>query len=215
VKAAELRALIWDTMGRLELHGDELRDLDAAIGDGDLGITITAGSRAVVAALAEAEDTETPASLLRAAAKAFASANPSTMAALVATGLLAAAKALGDATEVDRAAAIALAEAAAAAIQSRGGAQLGDKTLLDALLPSIDALRAADADSRSALSSMVAAAEAGVRSTQDLQSRRGRAAWVGERSIGHADAGATAYLRLLQALLHVWPSLSETPAAAR
>jgi dihydroxyacetone kinase-like protein len=215
VKAAALRALIWDTMGRLELHGDELRDLDAAIGDGDLGITVTAGSRAVVAALAEAQDADTPASMLRAAAKAFASANPSTMAALVATGLLAAAKALGDAAEVDRAAAIALAEAAAAAIQSRGGAQLGDKTLLDALLPSIDALRTADADSRSALHSMVTAAEAGVRSTQDLQSKRGRAAWVGERSIGHADGGATAYLRLLQALVHMWPSLSETPAATQ
>jgi phosphoenolpyruvate---glycerone phosphotransferase subunit DhaL len=214
MNAAELRGLITDTMKRLEQHGDELRDLDAAIGDGDLGITITAGSRAVVAALA-GEDGATPALTLRAMAKAFAAANPSTMAALVATGLLAAAKVLGDTTEIDRASAIALADAAATAISARGGARLGDKTLLDALLPSIDALRAADPDPRSALDSMVAAAAEGVLSTTQLQSQRGRAAWVGERSIGHPDGGATAYLRLVEALRDAWPSAQDASATGR
>jgi dihydroxyacetone kinase len=84
-------------------------------------------------------------------------------------------------------------------IAERGGAEPGDKTVLDALLPSIDALENA-ADSSQALSAMRAAAWEGVRATTDAVSRRGRAAWVGERGIGNPDPGATAYARLLDAV---------------
>jgi dihydroxyacetone kinase len=78
--------------------------------------------------------------------------------------------------------------------------------VLDALLPSLDVLDAAsDTGARSVLDEMVRAAEQGVRDTTELVSQRGRAAWVGERSAGHPDPGATAYLRLLQSLAADWP----------
>jgi dihydroxyacetone kinase-like protein len=202
----ELRDVLRDALGRLESSRDELRDLDAAIGDGDLGITVAGGAAAVRAELETASGPTTPAEVLRAVARRFASANPSTMSALVASALLGAAKAIGDVTDLDRTAAVTVAQTAADRVAERGGAQLGDKTLLDALVPSVDALRDAPADAHEALDLMIEAAREGVESTTALQSQRGRAAWVGERSIGHPDGGATAYLRFLESLRAAWPS---------
>lgn len=202
---ANLRELLAGATLRLEDAREELRSLDAAIGDGDLGITVADGAVAVRAALAALPADCSVADLLKAAAKAFARANPSTMGALVSMALLAAAKAVGDAPDVDRGAAVSLARAAAASIAERGSAVLGDKTVLDSLLPSITALEDSDANGADTLDAMIAAAAQGVLSTTGLQSQRGRAAWVAERSIGHADGGAVAYLRLLEALRDQWP----------
>ncbi len=206
MNGAELKSLVSDAMRELELARDELWALDAAIGDGDLGITVADGAKAVVAGLDGLDGSARPADVLRAAAQRFATANPSTMAALVASGLLAAAKAVGDAAEIDRSMALSLGEAAADAIAKRGGAKLGDKTVLDALVPSLDALRDAPPDPVKALGLMAEAAEKAVAATASLQGRRGRSAWVGERGVGHADGGATAYLRLLQGFRRSWPT---------
>jgi dihydroxyacetone kinase-like protein len=206
MRGDELRDVLRQALGRLESARDELRDLDAAIGDGDLGITVAGGAAAVRVELEAASGPTTPAEVLRAVAMRFASANPSTMSALVASALLGAAKAIGDVTDLDRTAALTVAQTAADRIAERGGAQLGDKTLLDALVPSVHALRGAPPDSLQALDLMVEAAREGVESTSALQSQRGRAAWVGERSIGHPDGGATAYLRFLESLRAAWPS---------
>lgn len=196
----DLIAVLDDALGYLTDAADELRDLDAALGDGDLGVTVRSGSEAVRAALADLGEDATLAAVLRAAAKAFANANPSTMAALVGGALLAAAKAVPDATEIGPDTALVVARAAADSIAARGKAQLGDKTILDALVPSIDAMAAAAPDALGMLSAGVQAARDGVESTRDRQSMRGRAAWLGERSIGQQDPGATAYLRFLEGL---------------
>jgi dihydroxyacetone kinase-like protein len=206
MNTSQLSELIQGAMKELQTSSDELRRLDAAIGDGDLGITVSAGARAIADEL-EGTQFNTVADLLRAAAKRFATANPSTMAALVSTGLLSASRAVGDVTVLDRQATVQLAESAAIAIQNRGGAQRGDKTMLDALLPAIDALRTAPDDASGALDAMIAAAAEGVEATREMQSQRGRAAWVGERSIGQPDGGATAVVRLLQALSTTWPKV--------
>jgi phosphoenolpyruvate---glycerone phosphotransferase subunit DhaL len=203
VNAAGLQALLATALLGLEQSRDELRALDAAIGDGDLGITVASGAQAAREALSTQQAT-TPAEVLRTVARAFAKANPSTMSALVATGLLAAARELGVRDEVDRAAAVGVVRHAATAIAARGGAESGDKTVLDAILPSADALEAAGPDNLAALRDMVNAARNGVESTTALRSQRGRAAWVGARSEGHADGGATAYLRLLENLERSW-----------
>jgi phosphoenolpyruvate---glycerone phosphotransferase subunit DhaL len=171
-----------------------LRDLDAAVGDGDLGITVDKGSAAVRAALAE-QPPGTVGELLRTSGAAFAKANPSTMAALVGAGLLAAAKTAGEEQSWTPQLAEKVGRAAMARIAERGKAELGDKTVLDALAPSLDALsRAADGQ---ALAEMIAAARSGVDATTTRAGRRGRAAWVGERGSGHPDPGATAYVFLL------------------
>jgi dihydroxyacetone kinase-like protein len=201
-----LRVLLSDALRTLEATRDELRDLDAAIGDGDLGITVSDGARAAREGVLDLADDATPALLLRTVAQRFAQANPSTMSALVAAGLLSATKALGDRPDLDRAGSLLVLEAATATIQERGKAQPGDKTIVDALLPTIDVLRDAEGDDLATLAAMIEAAQKAVTQTAGLQSQRGRAAWVGERTIGHPDGGATAYLRLLQAIERAMPA---------
>jgi dihydroxyacetone kinase-like protein len=205
MKGSELVALLDRAMERLATSRDELRDLDAALGDGDLGVTVNASCLAVRAKLADLDD-PSPGQVLRSAGLAVANANPSTMAALVGGALLAAAKVAGDSTALSRADALRLGRAAAESIALRGKAELGDKTMLDAILPSLDVFEATASTDPETLALMVAAARRAVDETTPLRSRRGRAAWVGERSIGHPDPGATAYLRLLEALSAVWPS---------
>jgi dihydroxyacetone kinase-like protein len=191
-------------MPLLEQSREELRDLDAAIGDGDLGITVGDGAVAISATLSSSGSSESFAAVLRSCAKAFSEANPSTLSALIAGGLLAAAKSVGTGENVDRAMALQLGEAAMENIQTRGGAALGDKTILDAMAPSLDVLRSSEGSERDVLAGMIDAAREGVFSTINVQSQRGRAAWVGERTVGHADGGATAYVRFLEALHEVW-----------
>ena len=195
--SAELVRTIQGSLAELVSYADELRDLDQALGDGDLGITVSLGAKAVIAALDELAPEATPSEIARACAKAFANANPSTMAALVAGGLLAGSKAWADVEDVDVAAAARFVRAAGENIAQRGKTQLGDKTILDAILPAADALDAAP-DGAAGLPAAIAAAEKAVVETRDLQSRRGRASWLQERSIGLQDPGATAMWRFLE-----------------
>ncbi|WP_233563735.1 DAK2 domain-containing protein [Cryobacterium tepidiphilum] len=201
MNAAELKAAITAAMTAVAGHADELRDLDAALGDGDLGITVSSGSKAVVEAIGKLGDEVTPADIAKACAKAFANANPSTMAALVAGALLAGSKTWADSADVDQASAADFMQAAADSIGKRGKSEVGDKTILDALVPAVSALRDAP-DAAAGLSAAIAAAERGVRETRELQSKRGRASWLQERSVGLQDPGATAFLRFLQS----WPA---------
>lgn len=197
MNATDLNAHIRRSLAVLPESADELRDLDQKLGDGDLGITVSAGSSAVIAALEQLPVDATPADIARATAKAFANANPSTMAALVAGALLAGSRVWADKTDITVADAQAFVAAAAGSIAQRGKTQLGDKTIYDGLAAVADAL--ADApDSDAAIEASVVAAADAVERTKDLQSRRGRASWLQERSIGIADPGATALLRFAE-----------------
>ena len=175
----ELRDLLTRTLTVLPTHAEELRELDAALGDGDLGITVQSGSAAVVKAIGALPETASVSELLLASGKAFSTANPSTFAALIGGGLLAASKTVTGKDAIDKADSLAIGRAVAARIIERGKSQVGDKTVLDA---------------------MIAKSREQVTATASQQSKKGRAAWVQERSIGHADPGATAYLRFLEAL---------------
>ncbi len=185
---------------------DELRDLDQALGDGDLGITITAGSHAVIAELEKLGDDATPTEIARTCAKAFANANPSTMAALVAGALLSGSRTWEGKEEIGLREAADFVEAAANSVSLRGKTQVGDKTILDGIAAAADAL-AASTDATKAQADVVDAAARAVRDTTDLQSRRGRASWLQERSIGLADPGATAFQRFVEA----WARVASSP----
>jgi phosphoenolpyruvate---glycerone phosphotransferase subunit DhaL len=198
VTGAELRSLLDRALELVAKNEDELRDLDSAIGDGDLGITVSRGALAARKTIAALPDEATPSEILRAAANAIASANPSSFAALVATGLLAASRSVTGSATFSADDVASMAHEAIVAITKRGKAELGDKTVLDALVPSIAALEASTSDG--ALEAMIAAARKGIDDTAGGTSRKGRAAWLGERTIGHPDPGATAYLRFLQAV---------------
>lgn len=200
ISSTELRGLLARTLAVLPAHAEELRELDAALGDGDLGITVQAGSAAVVKALAALPEGASVAEVLLAAGKAFSTANPSTFAALIGGGLLAASKTMAGKDAVGKEEALAIGRAVAGRIIERGKSQVGDKTLLDALVPSLDTLEKTDGDADALLAAMIATSQERVKATAGLQSQKGRAAWVQERSIGHADPGATAYSRFLEAL---------------
>jgi dihydroxyacetone kinase-like protein len=202
LSVSEVRERLIGALNAMPASAEELRELDAALGDGDLGVTVKAGSLAAADAIAKLPPDAALGEVLIATGKAFSTANPSTFGALVGGGLLAAAKTMAGSQVAGRGEALAMGRAVAARIAERGKSQLGDKTVLDALVPSLDTLEAFGSDSvdeRALLDAMIDTAERQVRATAALQSKKGRAAWVQERSIGHADPGATAWLRFLQA----------------
>jgi dihydroxyacetone kinase len=193
-----LRETLIAVASRLPAHNDELRDLDAALGDGDLGITVTAGADAVREALTALPEGASAREVLRAAGTAFASANPSTFAALIGGATLAAAG-VAESEHVDP---LTLVEKIQERVAQRGGAEIGDKTVLDA----IDAIRASLTQTPSAAPAERArqaydAVSTVVSEYAEKHSMRGRAAWVGERSVGRKDPGQVAALRFLDDLI--------------
>ena len=204
-----VRLLVMAAMETLASGADTLRELDAAVGDGDLGLTVAKGAAAVRGALGDMVDPDVP-GLLATAGKAFAGANPSTMAALTGAACASAAKALVDCDDLDRDAAVLLLRAAVAAVGRRGKAVVGDKTVLDPLQASTEALESSSSGGEAALGEMVGAASEAVEITADLVARRGRPSWVGERGVGHRDPGAVSYLMFLQALQSVWHDAADS-----
>lgn len=195
--ARELLLAVTDV---LPSHADELRALDAALGDGDLGITVSSGANAVNEALKALPDNAAVHEVLRTTGTAFASANPSTFAALLGGGTLAAANAVANGEASADPTVVAL-TALIARIAERGGAEIGDKTVLDVLDATLHSFEASEGQSlETRVDQAVKAARDTVEKSASLPSRRGRAAWVGERSVGHKDPGQVAALRFLEAL---------------
>jgi dihydroxyacetone kinase len=192
-----LRATLLAALPAMSDHKEELRELDAMLGDGDLGITVSDGSQSVVQSLQALPEDADAASIIRSAAAAFAAANPSTFAALVGTGLLGTLDALGSADDVVPSELGTIVQAFTDRIAARGGAEPGDKTLIDVLLPLSNALQQASFTGEE----IVNVARVAVDQTSQLQSRRGRAAWQGERSIGQRDPGSVAILRFTEELV--------------
>jgi dihydroxyacetone kinase len=194
---SRLRQVLLAALPAMLNHSDELRELDAVLGDGDLGITVSAGSASVVESLQALPEDADAASVIRFAAAAFASANPSTFAALVGAGLLGTLGELGTADDLVPDEIGRVLRAFTDRIAERGGAEPGDKTLIDVLLPIANALRSGPVTTEN----VVEVARSAVDRTTQLQSRRGRAAWQGERSIGQRDPGSVAILRFTEELV--------------
>jgi phosphoenolpyruvate---glycerone phosphotransferase subunit DhaL len=183
----------------VEAEADHLTQLDSAIGDGDHGVNMTRGFRAVVAAL----DEEPPGRQLITAGKTLVSTVGGASGPLWGLALRRAGRALGDAPEVDGPGLVQALDAALAAVVELGAAEPGDKTMVDALGPAIEALRErldAGGELESALDEAADAAEAGARATTPMQARKGRASYLGERSVGHQDPGATSTALIIRAL---------------
>jgi D-erythrulose 4-kinase len=194
-----LRDVVLAVTERLPGHADELRDLDAALGDGDLGITVSYGAKAVHEAVSALPAGAHPSEVFRSAGSAFASANPSTFAALVGGGLVAAARPLADATGFGTPELTVACSTALERIKGRGGAETGDKTIVDVLVPVLEVLQGhQDQPASDVAEKVLESAEEAVRQGTDHISKRGRAGWVGERSVGHQDPGSVALLRLME-----------------
>jgi phosphoenolpyruvate---glycerone phosphotransferase subunit DhaL len=185
----------------IEAEADHLTQLDSAIGDGDHGVNMTRGMRAVNAALADAED-PAPGKRLILAGKTLVSTVGGASGPLWGTALRRAGRTLGDGA-LDGPALVTALDAALAGIQELGAAEPGDKTMVDALGPAVAKLRerlgAGDA-LPDALAAAADAAEEGARATTPMQARKGRASYLGERSVGHQDPGATSTALIVRAL---------------
>lgn len=192
---------------------DELGHQDALVGDGDLGITVTKGARAVMTALDQQPEDADLGNTLLVAATAFGGGNPSTFAALAQGALIAAAKQLrGTHPPLDAPQIRAMLAAAIESIEQRGKAQQGDKTVLDVLLASHAAIDEHDKTTPALIKKMAAAATAAAESLQGAPYRKGRASWVGARGIGVIDPGSLAYIRFLEALAQAMTGNIEEPA---
>jgi dihydroxyacetone kinase-like protein len=181
---------------------DHLVQLDAAIGDGDHGTNMNRGFEAVVQALA-ADNGSPPGRLLIIAGRTLVSTVGGASGPLWGSALRSGGRVLGDETTFDAAQLVEVLAAALASVKDLGTAALGDKTMVDALEPAVDSLRTSVAEGApiaQALDDAAAAAEAGMRATIPLQARKGRASYLGERSVGHQDPGATSTALIMRAL---------------
>ncbi|MFA1549057.1 dihydroxyacetone kinase subunit DhaL [Actinomadura chokoriensis] len=182
---------------------ERLTRLDAAIGDGDHGHNLDRGFRAAVDALPEDAP---PGRVLVAAGRAIVSKTGGASGPLYGTALRRAGKALGDAQDVDAAGLGGALRAALDGVQDLGKAAEGDKTMVDALAPAVAAYEAALAGGSDLPGCVRAAAEAAARGADDtvpMQARKGRASYLGPRSVGHLDPGASSTALLLRGLADV------------
>ncbi|MFE0449950.1 dihydroxyacetone kinase subunit DhaL [Streptomyces sp. NPDC058914] len=180
------------TATSVDREAERLTALDSPIGDADHGSNLQRGFRAVTAAL-EKEAPATPGAVLTLAGRQLISTVGGASGPLYGTLLRRTGKALGDAAEVSEEQLAVALRAGVDAVMQLGGAAPGDKTMIDALVPAVDALGDGFEQARTA-------AEQGAVATTPLQARKGRASYLGERSIGHQDPGATSSALLVAAL---------------
>jgi len=175
-------------------HSDRLRELDAQFGDGDLGITVSIGMRAIRDALPELE-AEEPGVILAKAGMAFNREAASTFGAIFATALMSAGKQVRGKAEIGLADLPGMIEAAASGVSARGGARPGEKTILDVLLPMAAELQAQVADGASLADGAAAAHQAcgeALEATKEMEAKHGRGGWLKDKSIGIQDPGSAA-----------------------
>jgi dihydroxyacetone kinase-like protein len=185
-----------------------LTELDSAIGDADHGINMDRGFTAVKAELAAHSPSDIR-SVFQSVATVLIRQVGGAAGPLYGTFFLRAAAACAGKTEIEATDVVALFQAGIEGVQQRGKAAAGDKTMLDALLPAFDAMRKGLGDGCSLaaiLDAGAAAANAGMLATVPMQARKGRASYLGARSIGHQDPGATSSYLLLQAAADMWRS---------
>jgi dihydroxyacetone kinase-like protein len=184
-----------------------LTELDAAIGDADHGINMDRGFNAARAALADETCPADMGDLLKAVAMMLIKTVGGAAGPLYGTFFLRAAAVCGGKTALAPADVAALFEAGLAGVVQRGKAQLADKTMVDALTPAVEAMQqaaAGGADMAAMLSAGVTAARQGMAATTAMQARKGRASYLGERSIGHQDPGASSAWLLVKTAAQVW-----------
>ncbi|MFF5184549.1 dihydroxyacetone kinase subunit DhaL [Streptomyces sp. NPDC000345] len=181
------------TAASVDREAERLTALDSPIGDADHGSNLLRGFTAVTAAL-EKEGPQTPGAVLVLAGRQLISTVGGASGPLYGTLLRRTGKALGDAAEVSEEEFAQALRAGVDAVMQLGGAAPGDKTMIDALVPAVDALGDGFGAARTA-------AEQGAEATIPLQARKGRASYLGERSIGHQDPGATSSALLVAGLV--------------
>ncbi|HEV3169051.1 MAG TPA: dihydroxyacetone kinase subunit DhaL [Actinocrinis sp.] len=199
---AFFRAWITRVADAVEAEREHLTALDSAIGDGDHGANLSRGFAAVMRTF-DVSSPRTPATVLVLTGTTLISKVGGASGPLYGTAFRRAGQALNDAPDVDLAGLAGALGAALAAVRKLGAAHDGDKTMVDALAPAVETLDKAvlaGASPRDALTAAAAAAEAGAEATIPMQAHKGRASYLGPRSVGHKDPGAASTALILAAL---------------
>jgi len=185
-------------------HEKEFGDLDAVAGDGDLGYSLARGFEKVLADW-DSYDRSDPSTFLKKVGATITSKIGGTSGPIWGTAFLRAAKAADGGSDLDRATVVEMLRSAVQGIQDRGKAELGDKTLIDAVVPATDALESASPGSGAeGARTFASAAREAADGTAELQARRGRASYTGERSKGSPDAGAVVVAVMAEELADRW-----------
>ncbi len=202
ITAANVADFITRLAQVMPTHEQALRDLDAQIGDGDLGVTCSLGTRAMADGLADLAG-EDPGTVLAKSGMAFNRAAASTFGVIFATALMSMGKAVRGQPTIAAADLPVMFEAAVEGVKSRGGAEVGDKTVLDVLAPMAEALRAAvdaGADFPAAIVAATDRCHTALEATKPLEGKHGRSAWFREKTIGVPDPGSTAVCLMMDVL---------------
>jgi dihydroxyacetone kinase-like protein len=205
IQATQVIAFIERVAAKVKEQREYLTQLDSAIGDADHGVNLDRGFSTVLTKLPGVADKDIG-SILKTVGTTLVSTVGGASGPLYGTAFLRAGMAAADRFELGTDDLIAALEAALEGVQARGKSARGEKTMIDAIGPGIDALKAAHAAGDplpEALRKAVAACEAGMKSTIPMLATKGRASYLGERSIGHQDPGATSAHLMAQALLDV------------
>ncbi|EHR52282.1 dihydroxyacetone kinase, phosphoprotein-dependent, L subunit [Saccharomonospora marina XMU15] len=198
-EASDVAAAVRAAADVIERHRVELTDLDRPIGDGDHGENMNRGFTAVLATL-DTTVPDTPAGVLKVVATTLISKVGGAAGPLYGTAFLRAATSLGQESRLDSEGLVTVLRAGLEGVVARGKAEVGDATMVDALSPAVEAAEAAKGEGIAAqLAAAADAADEGARSTVPLVARKGRASYLGERSVGHLDPGARSTALLLRA----------------
>jgi len=211
LSADQLRAAFRLIAASMKEKSELLRELDAACGDGDLGITVSKGFTAIEHRL-DALANEPPSRLIQSIGMTFNNAAASTFGVFFATAFMHAGKSIDKKGTVTLGDISSMLGAAADGIATRGRAKVGDRTILDALVPAQQAAEDAadrEADWPEALAAIAAGAQEGAESTRDLLPKHGRARWLGEQVKGIQDPGATFVQFFLEACRDAYDSIAE------
>ena len=184
-------------------------ELDSVVGDGDFGYSMARGFELVVRDW-DGFDRSDIGTFLKKIAVVITSRIGGTSGPIWGTAMLRAASTAGTVSSLEPAQIVAMLRASIEGIKARGRSDVGDKTLLDALVPTVDTIEqriAAGADTAATLRAAAATAREHAEATRSMQAMRGRASYTGERSIGTLDAGAVAIAVIFEALADQWPDL--------
>lgn len=177
-------------------HIEELRNMDAILGDGDLGITTELACKAILDFFDSISiEEKSIGDLLIKCGFKINKSSPSTFGTLLAFGFIGAGKAVKEKKELLIEDLLSMGEGAVDNIKAKGGAEIGEKTMLDSLIPAVNSFKKAidsKLEYKEALLSIIDAAEAGAKATKDMKAKHSRASWREESSIGVQDGGATA-----------------------
>ncbi len=198
----DMRELLKTWAETMEKNREYLIELDGAVGDSDLGLTMADGYRAAYIAARDSDETDAG-KLCYLAGKAMGAKVPSTMGTLMASGLMNAGKAFRGVESIEDSLWPAFFEAYFEGVQNRGKARLGDKTFLDGLYPAIEALKVHGGDLRAASSLAAQAAADAFHATRGMLARQGRMAIRGEQSREYLDPGAAGAALLMQGFAQI------------